>query len=179
MKLNLKHIAISLIFALAGVMVNAQSTAIDKVAQLDDVYNYYIPYSILKNLGSIGSLDILKATPITSGVIKNMNSLQFVMASKKKVVKKAQKILNDLYKDKQYAVLFNSSKNKDEKITAYAYPAGSDALKELILVVNEHDRQLIILKIDGDFSKNDIDDLEDELSDDTPSEGTEVIILDE
>ena len=55
-----------------------------------------------------------------------------------------------------------------------------------MLVINEHDRQLIVLQLLGEFSMEDVNDLEEELRDDkpapedTPNNGkTTVTILDD
>ena len=105
---------------------------------------------------------------------------------KKKVVKKAQKLLKDLDDTRKYQVLFRSSSNKEEKIAAYAYPAGSPAFGEIVFVVNEHDRQLIVLQFLGNFTMDDINDIEEEMRDDksapedAPNNGkTTVTILDD
>lgn len=37
-----------------------------------------------------------------------------------------------------------------------------------MLVINEHDRQLIVLQLLGEFSMEDVNDLEEELRDDKP-----------
>ena len=143
MRTFLKSIALVAVMALAGISASAQSPAIDKIAQLDDVYNFYMPASMIKGIGNLGDIDILKATPIPTSMLKKVKSMQFIMAGKKKVVKKAQKLLKDLDDTRKYQVLFRSSSNKEEKIAAYAYPAGSPAFGEIVFVVNEHDRQLI------------------------------------
>ena len=170
MKKYLKSIAVAALVALVSLSANAQSDAVDRIAQLDDVYSFYLPYAMVSKLGNLGNLDILKATPIPSGMLKNVKSMQFIVAGKKKVVKKAQKILKDIEKDRRYSVLFNSSKNKDEKITIYAYPAHSTVFSEVVLVINEHDRQLIVAQLIGEISMDDINDIEDELKDDKVEE---------
>jgi hypothetical protein len=154
------------------------------VAQLDDVYNFYMPASMIKGMGNLADIDILKATPIPTGMLKKVKSMQFIMAGKKKVVKKAQKLLKDLDDTRKYQVLFRSSSNKEEKIAAYAYPAGSPVFGEIVFIINQHDRQLIVLQFLGQFSMDDINDIEEELRDDepatTPNNGkTTVTILDD
>ena len=144
MKTSLKSIAIMAIMALAAFTASAQSTAVDKVAELDDVYNYYLPEFMIKGMEKLGGSDILKATPIPSGLFKKVKSIQFVMASKKKAVKKAQKILKELDDAKRYQVLFRSSTNKEQKVAIYGFPPSSDWFNELILLINTQDRQLTV-----------------------------------
>jgi len=181
MNSKLKSIILVTILALIASTASAQSSAVDKVAELDDVYSYYIPSFMIKEMSKFGNFDILKATPIPSGMLKKVKSIQFIMASKKKVVKKAQKILKDLDDTKKYSLLFRSSAKKEEKIAIYAYPAGRETFNEAILVVNEHDRQIIVLQLLGDFSMEDVNDIEEELRDDTPtpSESTVTVIEDD
>ena len=186
MRTFLKSIALVAVMAMAGISASAQSPAIDKIAQLDDVYNFYMPASMIKGIGNLGDIDILKATPIPTSMLKKVKSMQFIMAGKKKVVKKAQKLLKDLDDTRKYQVLFRSSSNKEEKIAAYAYPAGSPAFGEIVFVVNEHDRQLIVLQFLGNFTMDDINDIEEEMRDDksaredAPNNGkTTVTILDD
>ena len=186
MRTFLKSIALVAVMALAGISASAQSPAIDKIAQLDDVYNFYMPASMIKGIGNLEDIDILKATPIPTSMLKKVKSMQFIMAGKKKVVKKAQKLLKDLDDTRKYQVLFRSSSNKEEKIAAYAYPAGCPAFGEIVFVVNEHDRQLIVLQFLGNFTMDDINDIEEEMRDDksapedAPNNGkTTVTILDD
>ena len=98
----------------------------------------------------------------------------------KKVVKKAQKLLKDFDDTRKYQPLFRSSKDKEEKIAAYGYPAGYDVFNEVVFIINEQDRQLILLQFTGEFSMDDINDIEEEMRDDTPSSGkTTATILDD
>lgn len=166
---RLKLIFLVSILAVVNLGVHAQSSPVDKVAELDDVYSYYMPAFMIKGMVNMGGMDILKATPIPTGMLKKVTSMQFIMASKKKVVKKAQKILKDLDDAKKYSVLFRSSANKEEKIVIYSYPANRDTFSEAILVVNEHDRQLIVIQLLGEFSMEDVEDIKDELRDDEPA----------
>lgn len=170
------------VMLLVSFSASAQESAVDKVAQLDDVYNFYMPASMIKGIGNLGDIDILKATPIPTGMLKKVRSMQFIMAGKKKVVKKAQKILKDLDNTRKYQVLFRSSSNKEEKIGAYAYPAGSPVFSEIVFVINEHDRQLIVLQFLGEFTMDDINDIEEEMRDDSSTTNKEkeedLIIID-
>ena len=169
MRTFLKSIALVAVMALAGISASAQSPAIDKIAQLDDVYNFYMPASMIKGIGNLGDIDILKATPIPTSMLRKVTSMQFIMTSKKKAVKKAQKILKELDDTRKYQVLFKSSSNKEEKIAIYGYPAGYETFNEAILLVNEHDRQIIVIQLLGEFSMEDVKDIEDELRDDKPA----------
>ena len=183
---KLKSIFIIATLALISLVATAQTSPVDKVAELDDVYAQYLPAFMIKGLSSMGDNSILKATPIPTGLLKKVTSMHFIMTSKKKAVKKAQKILKDLDKPKDYSVLFRSSSNKEEKIAIYGRPAGSEKFNEAVLVINEHDRQLIVLQLLGEFSMEDVNDIEEELRDDkpapedTPNNGkTTVTILDD
>ena len=178
MKTSLKSIAIMAILALAAFTASAQSTAVDKVAELDDVYNYYLPEFMIKGMEKLGGSDILKATPIPSGLFKKVKSIQFVMASKKKAVKKAQKILKELDDTKRYQVLFRSSTNKEQKVAIYGFPPSSDWFNELILLINTQDRQLTVFQLKGHFSMEDINDIEEELNDETTIAGEDEIVID-
>lgn len=169
-KLKLTLIAVVLI--LTSFASSAQTSPVDKVAELDDVYAQYIPAFMIKGLTNMGSMDILKATPIPTGMLRKVTSMQFIMTSKKKAVKKAQKILKDLDNPRNYSVLFRSSSNKEEKIAIYASPANSETFNEAILVVNEHDRQIIVIQLLGEFCMEDVRDIEDEFSEDEPSQST-------
>ncbi len=179
-KAHLRTIAIFAILALTGLAANAQSEAVDKVAQLDDVYNYYIPEFMIKGIEKMGGSDILKATPIPSGLLKKVKSIQFVLASKKKAVKKAQKILKELDDTRKFQVLFRSSSNKEQKVVVYGFPARSEVFNEVILLINEHDRQLTLFQLLGEFSLEDINDIEEELKDDniTNANDEDVIVID-
>ena len=180
MKNRLKTIFLVATLTMVSLFATAQTNPVDKVAQLDDVYAQYIPAFMIKGLANMGSMDILKATPIPTGMLRKLNSMQFIMTSKKKAVKKAQKILKDLDNPRNYSVLFRSSSNKDEKIVIYASPANSETFNEAILVINEHDRQVIVIQLLGEFSMEDVNDLEDEFNNDTPNQGkTGVTILDD
>lgn len=179
MKNKLYSISLIAIFALISFGASAQSSPVDKIAELDDVYSYYMPAFMLKGMSNMGGMDILKATPIPTGMLKKVNSMQFIMASKKKVVKKAQKILKDLDDTRKYSVLFRSSTNKEEKIVIYSYPANSETFNEAILVINEHDRQLIVIQLLGEFSMEDVDDIKDELTDDDTPVQSSVTPLEE
>ncbi|MBR5087191.1 MAG: DUF4252 domain-containing protein [Muribaculaceae bacterium] len=180
MKNRLKTIFLVATLTMVSLFATAQTNPVDKVAQLDDVYAQYIPAFMIKGLANMGSMDILKATPIPTGMLRKLNSMQFIMTSKKKAVKKAQKILKDLDNPRNYSVLFRSSSNKDEKIVIYASPANSETFNEAILVINEHDRQVIVIQLLGEFSMEDVNDLEDEFNNDTPNQGkTSVTILDD
>lgn len=178
MRKLLKSIALAALMMTMAFNVSAQSTAIDKVAQLDDVYCYYIPEFMIKGLEKMGGSDIIKATPIPSGLLKKVKSIQFISTSKKKAVKKAQKILKDLDDTKKYQVLFRSSSNKEQKVVIYAYPANSDTFNEAILLINTHDRQLTIFQLLGEFSMDDVNDIKDEINDDTNGDGDDVIVID-
>jgi hypothetical protein len=169
---KLKLILLAVILSFSSLVSAAQSSPVDKVAELDDVYAQYIPAFMLKGLTNMGSMDILKATPIPSGMLRKVTSMQFIMTSKKKAVKKAQKILKDLDNPRNYSVLFRSSSNKEEKIAIYASPANSETFNEAILVVNEHDRQIIVIQLLGEFCMEDVRDIEDEFSEDEPSQST-------
>ncbi len=173
---KLKLILLAVILSFSSLVSAAQSSPVDKVAELDDVYAQYIPAFMLKGLTNMGSMDILKATPIPSGMLRKVTSMQFIMTSKKKAVKKAQKILKDLDNPHNYSVLFRSSSNKEEKIAIYASPANSETFNEAILVINEHDRQIIVIQLLGEFSMEDVRDIEDELRDES---STTVTPLDE
>lgn len=179
-KAHLRTIAILAILALTGLAANAQSEAVDKVAQLDDVYNYYIPEFMIKGIEKMGGSDILKATPIPSGLLKKVKSIQFVLASKKKAVKKAQKILKELDDTRKFQVLFRSSSNKEQKVVVYGFPARSEVFNEVILLINEHDRQLTLFQLLGEFSLEDINDIEEELKDDNIKNDNDedVIVID-
>lgn len=172
MKNRLKSISLVAILAMMSFLASAESSPVDKVAELDDVYSYYMPAFMIKGMASMGGSDILKATPIPSGMLKKVKSMQFIMASKKKVVKKAQKILKELDNTKRYSVLFRSSANKEEKIAIYSYPANQETFSEAILVINEHERQLIVIQLLGEFSMEDVNDIEEELRDDTPAKSS-------
>ena len=169
---KLKLILLAVILSFSSLVSSAQSSPVDKVAELDDVYAQYIPAFMLKGLTNMGSMDILKATPIPIGMLRKVTSMQFIMTSKKKAVKKAQKILKDLDNPRNYSVLFRSSSNKEEKIAIYASPANSETFNEAILVVNEHDRQIIVIQLLGEFCMEDVRDIEDEFSEDEPSQST-------
>lgn len=182
----MRSIALIAVMMMAAFNTNAQSNLVDQVAELDDVYNFYLPSAMIKGISNWGGLDILKATPIPSNILKKVKSLQFIMAGKKKVVKKAQNILKDLDDTRRYQSLFRSSKNKEEKIAVYGYPAGYDTFNEIICIINEHDRQLILLQFVGQFSMDDVNDIEEEMRDDKPASEpapnngkTTVTILDE
>lgn len=179
MKNKLYSIFLVAIIALVSGGASAQTSPIDKVAELDDVYSYYMPAFMLKGMANMGGMDILKATPIPTGMLKKVNSMQFIMASKKKVVKKAQKILKDLDDTRKYSVLFRSSTNKEEKIVIYSYPANSETFSEAILVINEHDRQLIVIQLLGEFSMEDVNDIKDEFTDDDTQVQSSVTPLEE
>lgn len=178
MKTNLKSIAIIALMALAAFTAGAQSTAVDKVAQLDDVYNYYLPEFMIKGMEKMGGSDILKATPIPSGLLKKVKGIQFIMASKKKAVKKAQKILKELDDAKKYQVLFRSSTNKEQKVALYGFPANSDQFNELVLLINTQDRQLTLFELQGQFSMDDINDIEEELNDEPATSSDDEIVID-
>lgn len=181
MKTLLKPIAVIILFAMVALNVSAQSSAVDKVAQLDDVYCFNIPEIMIKGIEKLGENDILKATPIPSGILKNVKNIQFISTTKKKAVKKAQKILKDLDDTSKYQVIFKSSTNKTEKISLYAYPAHSDIFNEVVLLINEHDRQLTLLQLIGEFSIDDINDIEEELQDDktkNSDQDDDLIIID-
>lgn len=169
---KLKLILLAVILSFSSLVSAAQSSPVDKVAELDDVYAQYIPAFMIKGLTNMGSMEILKATPIPSGMLRKVTSMQFIMTSKKKAVKKAQKILKDLDNPRNYSVLFRSSSNKEEKIAIYASPANSETFNEAILVVNEHDRQIIVIQLLGEFCMEDVRDIEDEFSEDEPSQST-------
>ncbi len=173
---KLKLILLAVILSFSSLVSAAQSSPVDKVAELDDVYAQYIPAFMIKGLTNMGSMEILKATPIPSGMLRKVTSMQFIMTSKKKAVKKAQKILKDLDNPRNYSVLFRSSSNKEEKIAIYASPANSETFNEAILVINEHDRQIIVIQLLGEFSMEDVRDIEDELRDES---STTVTPLDE
>ncbi len=178
MKTKLKSILLVAFLSMISIAATAQSSPVDKVAELDDVYAQYIPAFMIKGMASMGDNSILKATPIPTGLLKKVTSMQFIMTSKKKAVKKAQKILKDLDNPRNYSVLFRSSSNKEEKIVIYASPANSETFGEAVLVINEHDRQLMVFQLLGEFSMEDVNDLEDEFSNDEP-EQSRVTPLDE
>ena len=173
---KLKLILLAVVLTFSSMVSAAQTSPVDKVAELDDVYAQYIPAFMIKGLTNMGSMEILKATPIHSGMLRKVTSMQFIMTSKKKAVKKAQKILKDLDNPRNYSVLFRSSSNKEEKIAIYASPANSETFNEAILVINEHDRQIIVIQLLGEFSMEDVRDIEDELRDES---STTVTPLDE
>ena len=100
------------------------------------------------------------------------------MASKKKAVKKAQKILKELDDAKRYQVLFRSSTNKEQKVAIYGFPPSSDWFNELILLINTQDRQLTVFQLKGHFSMEDINDIEEELNDETTLAGEDEIVID-
>ncbi len=170
--------AIITLVALTAVSTHAQSTAVDKVAQLDDVYCFNMPEFMIKGIEKLGGNDILKATPLPTGVLKKVKNIQFISTSKKKAVKKAQKILKDLDDTSKYQVIFRSSSNKTEKIAIYAYPARSERFSEVVLLINEHDRQLTLFQLLGEFSMEDVNDIEEELNDDKTQDDEDLIIID-
>jgi len=176
--MKLKLILLAIVLTMMSFVASANTNPVDKVAELDDVYAQYLPAFMIKGLVNMGGMDILKATPIPTGMLKKVTSMQFIITSKKKAVKKAQKILKDLDNPRNYSVLFRSSKNKEEKIVIYANPANSDTFSEAILVVNEHDRQLIVIQLLGEFTMEDVNEIEDELKDDSPSQ-SEITPLDD
>ena len=177
MKTLFKYLAVIAIVAMAGINANAQSNAVDKVAQLDDVYCFNMPEFIIKGIEKLGGNDILKATPIPTGVLKKVKNIQFISTSKKKAVKKAQKLLKDLDDTNKYQVIFRSSSNKTEKVAIYAYPARSDRFNEVVLLINEHDRQLTLFQLLGEFSMEDVNDIEEELNDDKAINDDEDLII--
>ena len=177
MKTLFKYLAVIAIVAMAGINANAQSNAVDKVAQLDDVYCFNMPEFMIKGIEKLGGNDILKATPIPTGVLKKVKNIQFISTSKKKAVKKAQKLLKDLDDTNKYQVIFRSSSNKTEKVAIYAYPARSDRFNEVVLLINEHDRQLTLFQLLGEFSMEDVNDIEDELNDDKAINDDEDLII--
>ena len=180
MKNRLKTIFLVATLTMMSLVATAQTSPVDKVAELDDVYAQYIPAFMIKGLTNMGSMDILKATPIPTGMLRKVTSMQFIMTSKKKAVKKAQKILKDLDNPRNYSVLFRSSSNKEEKIAIYASPANSQTFGEAIHVINEHDRQIIVIQLLGEFSMEDVNDIEEEFNNETPNQGkTSVTILDD
>ena len=83
MRTFFKSIAMVAVMLLVSFSASAQESAVDKVAQLDDVYNFYMPASMIKGIGNLGDIDILKATPIPTGMLKKVRSMQFIMAGKK------------------------------------------------------------------------------------------------
>ena len=181
MKTLLKPIAVIILFAMVTLNVSAQSSAVDKVAQLDDVYCFNIPEIMIKGIEKLGGNDILKATPIPSGILKKAKNIPIIPTPQTNAVKKAQKILKDLDDTSKYQVIFKSSTNKTEKISLYAYPAHSDIFNEVVLLINEHDRQLTLLQLIGEFSIDDINDIEEELQDDktkNSDQDDDLIIID-
>ena len=178
MKTLLKYLAVFAIVAITGINADAQSVAVDKVAQLDDVYCFNMPEFMIKGIEKLGGNDILKATPIPSGLLKKVKNIQFISTSKKKAVKKAQKILKDLDDTSKYQVIFRSSSNKTEKIAIYAYPARSERFSEVVLLINEHDRQLTLFQLLGEFSIEDVNDIEEELNDNKTQDDEDLIIID-
>lgn len=179
-KTLIKSFAVMVVVVVTAFNANAQSTAVDKVAQLDDVYCFNMPEFMIKGIEKLGGNDILKATPIPSGLLKKVKNIQFISTSKKKAVKKAQKILKDLDDTNKYQVVFRSSSNKTEKVAIYAYPARSEVFSEVVLLINEHDRQLTLFQLLGEFSMEDVNDIEEELNDDTKNSSTDegVIVID-
>ncbi|MBR5639065.1 MAG: DUF4252 domain-containing protein [Muribaculaceae bacterium] len=177
MRRLLKSIAIFAIVAMTAINANAQSAAVDKVAQLDDVYCFNMPEFMIKGIEKLGGNDILKATPIPTGLLKKVKNIQFISTSKKKAVKKAQKILKDLDDNNKYQVIFRSSSNKTEKIAIYAFPARSETFSEVVLLINEHDRQLTLFQLLGEFSLDDVNDIEEELNDDKTQDNDEDLII--
>ena len=146
---------------------------------LDVLPAAYAPFDLLRSPGEkLGGNDILKATPIPTGILKKVKNLQFISTSKKKAVKKAQKILKDLDDTSKYQVIFRSSSNKTEKIAIYAYPARSERFSEVVLLINEHDRQLTLFQLLGEFSMEDVNDIEEELNDDKTQDDEDLIIID-
>lgn len=178
MKTLFKYLAVIAIVAITGINAKAQSTAVDKVAQLDDVYCFNMPEFMIKGIEKLGGNDILKATPIPSGLLKKVKNIQFISTSKMKAVKKAQKILKDLDDTSKYQVIFRSSSNKTEKIAIYAYPARSDKFNEVVLIINEHDRQLTLFQLLGEFSLEDVNDIEEELNDNKNQDDDDLIVID-
>ncbi len=178
MKNLFKYFAIIALVAMAAINASAQSTAVDKVAQLDDVYCFNMPEFMIKGIEKLGGNDILKATPLPTGVLKKVKNIQFISTSKKKAVKKAQKILKDLDDTSKYQVIFRSSSNKTEKIAIYAYPARSERFSEVVLLINEHDRQLTLFQLLGEFSMEDVNDIEEELNDNKTQDDEDLIIID-
>lgn len=176
----LKFSAIIALVALVVINADAQSTAIDKVSQLDDVYCFNMPEFMIKGIEKLGGNDILKASPIPSGILKKVKNIQFISTSKKKAVKKAQKILKDLDDKNNYQVIFRSSSNKTENVAIYASPARSETFNEVVLLINERDRQLTIFQLLGEFSLEDINDIEEELNDDSKNSSSDedVIVID-
>jgi hypothetical protein len=177
MRTLLKSIAIIALVVITSINASAQSTAVDKVAQLDDVYCFNMPEFMIKGIEKFGGNDILKATPVPSGILKKVKNIQFISTSKKKAVKKAQKILKDLDDTSKYQVIFRSSSNKTEKIAIYAFPARSEKFSEVVLIINEHDRQLTIFQLLGEFSMEDVNDIEEELNDDKSQTNDEDLII--
>lgn len=179
-KTLIKSFAVMVVVVVTAFNANAQSTAVDKVAQLDDVYCFNMPEFMIKGIEKLGGNDILKATPIPFGLLKKVKNIQFISTSKKKAVKKAQKILKDLDDTNKYQVVFRSSSNKTEKVAIYAYPARSEVFSEVVLLINEHDRQLTLFQLLGEFSMEDVNDIEEELNDDTKNSSTDegVIVID-
>ena len=179
-KTLIKSFAVMVVVVVTAFNANAQSTAVDKVAQLDDVYCFNMPEFMIKGIEKLGGNDILKATPIPSGLLKKVKNIQFISTSKKKAVKKAQKILKDLDDTNKYQVVFRSSSNKTEKVAIYAYPARSEVFSEVVLLINEHDRQLTLFQLLGEFIMEDVNDIEEELNDDTKNSSTDegVIVID-
>lgn len=141
------------------------ATVIDEIKKIDDITAYHVPRFLIKNvLGMNGIFDeVVPGTSITA--LRDVETIDFIMAHKRGAKKKVRKQLEKLAKDTSYEVIMQAKKDKKRNTIVYGLPLTGDDYKEVIIVVDEDDN-ITIIDVKGTLNI-------DELSRLAPSADTE------
>jgi len=140
----MKKILLSTILALMVSMACQSATVIDEIKRIDDITAYHVPRFLIKNvLGMNGVFDeVMPGTSISA--LRNVESIDFIMAHKRGAKKKMRKQLEKLAKDPAFEVIMQAKKDKKRNTVVYGLPLNDDDYKEVIIVVDEDDNITII-----------------------------------
>lgn len=152
----MKKLIIAALLLVMTVAVQAQNATLAKVAELDGASSVLLPKAVLNMVAQKGGMDnnAATATGITAEDLKHVESVQMISIQKKGTAKKARKILEPIKTNARYELLAQAKDGESkQEVVAYAGPAGSDTLSEVLLIVDQHDKGLQIIDLIGTFSR--------------------------
>lgn len=138
-----KLILSTIVVLMAGIACHA-ATVIDEIKKIDDITAYHVPRFLIKNvLGMNGIIEeVMPGTSISA--LRDVESIDFIMAHKGGAKKKVRKQVAKLAKDPAYEIIMQAKKDKKRNTVVYGLPLGEGDYKEVIIIVDEDDNITII-----------------------------------
>lgn len=140
----MKKIILSTLLVIMAAITCQAAAVIDEIKKIDDITAYHIPRFLIKNVLGMNDImsEVIPGSSITA--LRDVESIDFIMAHKRGAKKKVRKQLEKLAKDSAYNVIMQAKKDKQRNTVVYGLPLAGDDYQEVVIVVDEDDNITII-----------------------------------